>query len=123
MVLDDGKCQFGQPSSVVEIAGEQLHLLRPGVVSQANLGRLASAIVLLVCTGNTCRSPMAEVLCRHLIAKELKCSEHELEDRGIMVMSAGIAAMPGGRPSPEAVEIMSHNGLDLKGHVAQPLSN
>lgn len=122
LVLDDGKCQFGQPSSVVEIDGDKLKLLRPGVVSEANLGRLASVIVLLVCTGNTCRSPMAEAICRRLIAKTLGCGEAELEDRGVMVMSAGIAAMPGGRPSPEAVEVMARAGLTLEGHVAQPLS-
>lgn len=122
LVLNDGKCQFGQPSSVVEIDGQDLKLLRAGVVSEANLGRLASLLVLLVCTGNTCRSPMAEVLCRDLIAKKLKCDGAELEDAGVMVMSAGIAAMPGGRPSPEAVEVMSKLGLALDGHVAQPLS-
>lgn len=122
LILNDGKCQFGQPSSVVEIDGEQLNLLRPGVVSESNLGRLASMMVLLVCTGNTCRSPMAEVLCRDLIAKKLKCEMAELEDRGVMVMSAGVAAMPGGRPSPESVEVMSDMGLTLDGHVAQPLS-
>ena len=122
LVLDDGKCQFGQPSSVVEIDGDKINLLRPGVVSEANLGRLASQLILLVCTGNTCRSPMAEVICRDLIAKKLGCSSEELEDRGVMVMSAGIAATPGGRPSPEAVEVMSGAGLVLDGHVAQPLS-
>jgi protein-tyrosine phosphatase len=122
LVLDDGKCQFGQPSSVVEIDGDKLNLLRPGVVSEANLDRLASMIVLLVCTGNTCRSPMAEVICRHLIAKKLNCTETELDDRGVMVMSAGIAATPGGRPSLEAVQVMSQSGLVLDGHVAQPLS-
>lgn len=123
IVLDDGKCQFGQPSSVVEIDGENLNLLRAGVVSEANLGRLASLMVLLVCTGNTCRSPMAEVICRDLIAKKLECPAESLEDRGVMVMSAGIAAMPGSRPSPEAVEVMASAGLVLDGHVAQPLSH
>ena len=122
LVLNDGKCQFGQPSSVVEIDGDNLNLLRPGVVSESNLGRLASMMVLLVCTGNTCRSPMAEVICRDQIAKKLGCPAEELEDRGVMVMSAGIAAMPGGRPSPEAVEVMSTLNLVLDGHVAQPLS-
>ena len=40
-----------------------------------------------------------------------------------MVVSAGIAAMPGSRPSPESVEVMSLAGLDIGGHVAQPLSH
>ena len=120
--MNDGKCQFGQPSSVVEIDGNELNLLRAGVVSESNLGRLASMLVLLVCTGNTCRSPMAEVLCRNLISKKLNCEMDALEDHGVMVMSAGVAAMPGGRPSPEAVEVMATLDLVLDGHVAQPLS-
>lgn len=122
IILNDGKCQFGQPSSVVEIDGNELNLLRAGVVSESNLGRLASMLVLLVCTGNTCRSPMAEVLCRNLISKKLNCEMDALEDHGVMVMSAGVAAMPGGRPSPEAVEVMATLDLVLDGHVAQPLS-
>ena len=122
LVLNDGRCQFGQPSSVVQIDGDQLQLLRPGVVSEANLGRLASFLLLLVCTGNTCRSPMAEVIGRKLAAEALGCAESELEDRGVLIMSAGIAAMPGSRPSAEAVEVMAQCGLNLEGHVAQPLS-
>ena len=122
LVLDDGKCQFGQPSSVVQISGEELTLLRPGVVSEANLDRLASFLILLVCTGNTCRSPMAEVICRRLIAQQFGCTDEQLEDNGVMIMSAGIAAAPGSRPSPQAVEVMAQSDISLDGHVAQPLS-
>ena len=79
-------------------------------------------MVLLVCTGNTCRSPMAEAICRDMVAKRLGCPTDEMEDRGVIVTSAGIAAMMGGRASPEAVEMMSAMGLDLAGHETQPLS-
>ena len=65
---------------------------------------------------------MAEAICRRLLAEKLKCDDEELDDRGVMVMSAGIAAMPGGRPTLEAVEVMAKSGLGLDGHVAQPLS-
>ena len=74
-------------------------MLRAGVVPERTLQRLSSLMVLFVCTGNTCRSPMAEMLCRDMLAKRLKCKIDELEDRGVLVMSAGIAAMLGGRAS------------------------
>jgi protein-tyrosine phosphatase len=92
------------------------------VVPEQTLKRLSSLMILLVCTGNTCRSPMAEVLARKLIAERLGCKPQELADRGVMVMSAGISAMMGARPSPEAVQVMASMGLELADHESQPLS-
>ena len=79
-------------------------------------------MVLFVCTGNTCRSPMAEAICRDLLAKKIGCGTVELEDHGALVMSAGIAAMMGGRASHESVFVMQQCGLDLTNHVTQPLT-
>jgi len=127
LVLDDGPCRFGQPSSVVEVKDDQYEILRPGVVPEKTLRRLSTAMVLLVCTGNTCRSPMAEISLRETLAKRLGCSIEEVDDPksgrpGVIVMSAGIAAMMGGRASHEAVETMANLGLDLRGHETQPLT-
>jgi protein-tyrosine-phosphatase len=122
MVIDDGPCRFGQPSSVVRINGGQCEILRVGVVPERTLRRLSSVLVLFVCTGNTCRSPMAELLCRDLVAKRLHCGIDELEDHGVMVMSAGLAAMLGGRASIEAVQVLTEMGLDLNNHETQPLT-
>ncbi len=79
-------------------------------------------MVLLVCTGNTCRSPMAEVLCRKMLADRLGCSPAELGDGGFLVQSAGISAMMGSRPSPEAVDVLGRMGLNLADHESQPLT-
>ena len=103
LVLDDGRSKFGQASSVVHISDSRIEILRRGVISDAALKRLASFIALFVCTGNTCRSPMAELLMRHRIAEKLGCGIEELEDRGVLITSAGIAAMAGGRAAAEAV--------------------
>jgi protein-tyrosine phosphatase len=123
LVLDDGRSQFAQPSSVVQVEGGQMKVLRAGVVSEATLGRLASLLILFVCTGNTCRSPMAELLCRKLIADKMKCKVDELDDRGVIVLSAGIAAASGGGATSEAIQVMNDRGLDLSGHVSQPVSD
>ncbi len=65
--------------------------------------------VLLVCTGNLCRSPMAAVLLRKMLA-----------DRGldakITVASAGMAALDGQPAAALAVEVIEEAGLDLTGH-------
>ena len=70
--------------------------------------------LLFVCSGNTCRSPMAEAIARGL-----------LRDRGWMhveVRSAGTGAAPGSAASPEAVEVAREHGLDLDSHTSQPLT-
>ena len=57
------------------------------------------------------------------IAERLKCPAAELEDRGIVVTSAGISAAPGGRAALEAIETLRERGLDLGQHESQPLSD
>ncbi len=123
LVLDDGQCKFAQPSSVVRVQGNRWELLRAGVLNQSTLKRLASYIVLFVCTGNTCRSPMAAHLMQQRLAQRLGCPPDQLEERGILVMSAGIAAMSGGCASPDAVRVMGERGIDLSRHESQPLSD
>jgi tRNA threonylcarbamoyl adenosine modification protein (Sua5/YciO/YrdC/YwlC family) len=122
MVLDDGPCRYGQPSSVVRIKNNHFEVLREGVVAEATLRRLASVMIVFVCTGNTCRSPMAELLMRAKLAECLDCKLEELESHGLVVVSAGIAAAPGCPPSSEAVQVMREHALDLAPHEAQPLT-
>jgi protein-tyrosine phosphatase len=122
LILDDGPCRYGQPSSVVRVHRNRMEVLREGVVAEGTLRRLSSVMVLLVCTGNTCRSPMAELLMRQRLAHHLGCKLEELEQRGVVVRSAGVAASPGCPPTAEAVAVMREHGLDLTRHEAQPLT-
>lgn len=71
--------------------------------------------VVLVCSGNTCRSPMAEVLLRAALAKEGgKLAQ-------LSIISAGIGAYPGEGASPHAVKALARIGLDLQSHCSCPL--
>lgn len=69
--------------------------------------------ILFVCTGNTCRSPMAGALARRAA-----------ERRGLRVevRSAGTSAVPGRPASTGAVLAAREEGLDLSGHASAPLS-
>jgi len=122
VILDDGRCKFAQRSSIVRVDDKGFSVVRQGVFNEMNLKRLASFMVVLVCTGNTCRSPMAEALLKKRLADRLGCKIQELDDRGIVVMSAGISAPPGGRAAAEAVQTMQERQLDLAQHESQPLS-
>jgi protein-tyrosine phosphatase len=123
LVLDDGPCRYGQPSSVIRVKSNEFEMLREGVVGEATLRRLVSLMIVFVCTGNTCRSPMAELLMRARLAECLNCKIDELEDRRVVVLSAGIAAAPGCPPASEATQVMRERGLDLARHEAQPLTD
>jgi protein-tyrosine phosphatase len=122
VVVDDGPSRYGQPSTVVKVADNSWQVLREGVVSGAVLQRLSCCMVVFVCTGNTCRSPLAEGLFKQLLAERLGCPVDELPQRGFLVLSAGITAMMGGRAAPEAVEAAREFGADLGQHVSQPLT-
>jgi tRNA threonylcarbamoyl adenosine modification protein (Sua5/YciO/YrdC/YwlC family) len=122
LVINDGRSRLGQPSTVVSVGEHDLKVLRAGVVSEQTLRRLSSLMILLVCTGNTCRSPMAEALCRQILAERIGCKVSELPDHGVVVMSAGISAMMGGRATPEAVDVMGRQAINLADHESQPLT-
>ncbi len=123
LVLSDGRSRYAQPSSVVRVQGRTLEILRPGVLSEPALRRFASLIVLVVCTGNTCRSPMAQVLLQRRLADAIGCEIEALSNAGLMVISAGVAATTGAAASPAAVEAMQARGLDLSHHESRPLSD
>ncbi len=123
LVLNDGRSKYAQPSSVVRVQGRALEVLRQGVLSESALQRFASLIVLLVCTGNTCRSPMAQVMFEGRVAETLQCDVTDLPDRGVMVISAGVSAAAGMPASEPAVEAMRARGLDLSNHESRPVSD
>src|SRR6202030_3359978 len=68
--------------------------------------------ILFVCTGNVCRSPMAEGIFRHVMKGR----------REIQVMSAGIGAMEGQPPSPYAVQAVRELGIDISKQRSRQLT-
>jgi protein-tyrosine phosphatase len=122
LVIDDGPSRFSQPCTVVRVDGATWQVERPGLLPEELLRRQASCLVVFVCTGNTCRSPMAEALFKKRLADRLGCGVDELPARGFCVLSAGMAAMMGEAAASEAVEVARAFGADLAGHRSQPMT-
>src|SRR5262249_30278880 len=76
-----------------------------------------------VCTGNTCRSPLAEALFKKRLAQRLGCTVDELPARGWSISSAGLAAAPGMPAADEAIAVAQALGADLTRHRSRPLND
>ena len=64
MIVDDGPAAERPAPTVVRVDGAAWQVVQPGAVSEEALRRQAACLVVFVCTGNTCRSPLAEGLCK-----------------------------------------------------------
>ena len=78
--------------------------------------------ILMVCTGNTCRSPMAEGFAKHLIAQHLKITIPELPAHGYDVRSAGSFAYDGAPVSTESVQALQTHNIDIASHTSSALT-
>src|SRR5206468_12293195 len=122
VVIADEAAAAPLAPTVVRVQDGSWAVTQAGSITAEMLQALMPTTIVFVCTGNTCRSPMAAALCKKLLAERLGCTVEELPQRGFLVLSAGIAAMMGGGAAPEAIEAARELGADLTRHSSRPLS-
>ena len=122
LIVKAGKTQFESASTVIEVSDQAIRVLREGVVDKAVIDQLCGFIGVVVCTGNTCRSPMAEALFKQQIAKTIGHDVDDLEGQGVTVVSAGIAAGPGAPAANQSISVMQQFGMDISAHQSRPVT-
>lgn len=124
LIITDGPARIGESSTVLRTGRSRdeeswsFEVLREGLHDLEALRSAAGLRIVFVCTGNTCRSPLAEGLTKVLISDELGCSPESLRELGFHVSSAGVYAYGGGPISQHSYEELKHRGIELGDHRA-----
>ena len=119
LVLDGGPSRLAESSCVLRIGRGRFEILRPGLYELEQLRAVAGLRIAFACTGNTCRSPMAEGLARKQIAERLETAPERIADFGFEVASMGIFAAAGAPPARLAVQVMKEESVDIGEHRAR----
>ncbi len=123
LILDGGHSRYAKPSTVIKVsAAGKVDVLREGVHDQRYIRKLMQRSILFVCSGNTCRSPMAESIARHELAKRLNVKPERLDETGWQVLSAGAFAGHGAPATPEAIDAVKLLDIEPHDHASRPLT-
>jgi len=122
LLIDSGPCRHGKDSTIVRCDEAGLEVLRAGVYDEPSIRRMLTRTYLFVCTGNTCRSPMAAGLARKLLAEQIGCKVADLSRRGVKVISAGTFAADGLGATEFAVQAARELGADISRHRSRILT-
>ncbi len=116
LVQDEGPTRYERHSTVIDIHPDGDWSIRSeGALTAEQVTERLATLIVFVCTGNTCRSPMAQGIAASLL-------ERRGQAHRAVTVSAGVAAMSGARATPEAVLASEAVGAHLSEHRSQPAS-
>jgi protein-tyrosine phosphatase len=106
-------------ATVIQFDDDAWRVTREGTLTRDELTRMAGTVFLFVCTGNTCRSPMAEAICKAVLAERLGTRIGDLASRGYFVLSAGVGASEGMPAASHAIDVVKNHGGSLSFHQSR----
>ena len=122
IVLNGGPCKHKVNSTIVKFADNNVSILRQGILTESQVLEMAQVTILFVCTGNSCRSPMAEGLFKKYLSQKLQCPVDQLAQKGYNVISAGTMGMVGYPATAEAVKSCADREVDISSHRSRALN-
>ena len=112
--IDGGRAEIGKSSTVVDLCSGAPTIAREGVITQADIDRVAKKkTILFVCTGNSCRSVMADYFLKSMLSGR----------SDIEVLSAGTGVFIQSTASAETISVLKEDGIDATDHVSQPINS
>jgi protein-tyrosine phosphatase len=116
-LIDQGPTQYRKRSASVRLqANGDWRVESEGAVDERSIRKRVEFSVLMVCTGNTCRSPMAQSIAQHEIGEGALGNAQHIPVR---VESAGVAASNNAPMTREAREALSKLGIEPHKHASR----
>jgi len=113
--IDAGETRIGIESSIVDLTQEDFKILRVGAIKEEEIKSVVlKKNILFVCTGNSCRSVMAEAMLKKIM------QDKKRDD--VQVSSAGIMMLSGLGASQETKEVLAREGIDVSRHLSQKIT-
>lgn len=121
LVLDAGPARLGKPSTTLRLLQNGgYELASEGAITARAVERRAERTILFVCTGNTCRSPMAQAIADHLWSGLAAAAGPGAVPTRFA--SSGLGAIDGEPPSPEALAALAEMGIPARPGLSRSLT-
>lgn len=116
-IIDDGPTFYGKGSTLINLwADGRFEIVRAPHVDEVFIMDQLNISIIFVCTGNTCRSPLAKGLAQDWVNRRVP------DGLNITIESAGVAAYEGAPASDQTLDVLRERGIDLRSHRSRVLT-